>query len=57
MAQGRIPTPHNRPHRHGQKLHSFKKPDQIPFSLIAELAKRMSVEEFVGVYEWALIKK
>jgi len=35
----------------GKSCIRFKKPDQIPFSQIAELAKRMSVEEFVGVYE------
>jgi len=37
----------------GKSCIRFKKPDQIPFPLIAELAKKMSVEEFVGVYEEA----
>ena len=35
----------------GKSCIRFKKPDQIPFSLIAELAMKMSAEEFVGVYE------
>jgi len=41
----------------GKSCIRFKKPDQIPFSLIAELAKKMSAEEFVGVYEGAIKKK
>jgi len=35
----------------GKSCIRFKKPDQIPLSLIAELAKKMSAKEFVGVYE------
>ena len=40
----------------GKSCIRFKKPDQIPFSLIAELAKKMSAEEFVGVYEGAIAR-
>jgi len=35
----------------GKSCIRFKKTDQIPFPLIAELAKKMSAEEFVGIYE------
>lgn len=35
----------------------FKKPDQIPFKLVGELASKMSVEEWIGVYEKGLKKK
>lgn len=29
----------------------FKKPEQIPFELIAELAKKISVEDWITIYE------
>jgi len=35
----------------GKSCIRFKKPDQIPLPLIAALAKKMSVEEYVKVYE------
>lgn len=35
----------------GKSCIRFKKPDQIPLTLIAQLAKKMTVEEFVRVYE------
>ena len=35
----------------GKSCIRFKQPDQIPLTLIAQLAQKMTVEEFVGVYE------
>ena len=35
----------------GKSCIRFKKPDQIPFELIGELASKMSVEEWVQIYE------
>ena len=38
----------------GKSCIRFKKPDQIPYELIAELAKKMSVKDWVTRYETAL---
>ncbi|KQR93668.1 hypothetical protein ASG01_07255 [Chryseobacterium sp. Leaf180] len=35
----------------GKSCIRFKKPDDIPFELIAELSKKMSAEEWIAVYE------
>lgn len=35
----------------GKSCIRFKKPDQIPFELIGELASKMSVEDWVNTYE------
>jgi hypothetical protein len=35
----------------GKSCIRFKKPDQIPFDLIAELATKMSVADWVSIYE------
>ena len=35
----------------GKSCLRFKKPDQIPFELIGELASKMSVEAWVNLYE------
>ena len=35
----------------------FKKPDQIPFQLVAELLAKMSVEEWIKLYETNLKRK
>jgi uncharacterized protein YdhG (YjbR/CyaY superfamily) len=40
----------------GKSCIRFKKADQIPFELIAELAQKMSVQEWITCYE-SLIKK
>jgi len=40
----------------GKSCLRFKKMDQIPFNLIAELAEKMSVEDWIECYE-TLIKK
>lgn len=34
----------------GKSCIRFKKPDQIPFELIAELCRKMTVEEWVTIY-------
>jgi uncharacterized protein YdhG (YjbR/CyaY superfamily) len=34
----------------GKSCIRFKKPDQIPFDLIAELCRKMTVEEWVTIY-------
>ena len=34
----------------GKSCIRFKKPDQLPFALIAELCRKMSVEEWVDIY-------
>ena len=35
----------------GKSCIRFKKPDQIPFDLIAELMQKMSVERWIALYE------
>lgn len=35
----------------GKSCIRFKKPDQIPYKLVGELTRKMSVEEWIGVYE------
>lgn len=35
----------------GKSCIRFKKPEQIPFGLIGELAKKLSVQEWVSLYE------
>lgn len=35
----------------GKSCIRFKNPDEIPFELIAELAKKMSPEEWISLYE------
>ena len=35
----------------GKSCIHFKKPDQIPFSLIGQLMKKISVEDWIKVYE------
>lgn len=41
----------------GKSCIRFKKPEQIPFSLIGELAGKMKVEEWISCYESNFIKK
>lgn len=41
----------------GKSCIRFKKPEQIPFKLIGELASKMSVDEWIEVYEKGLKKK
>lgn len=41
----------------GKSCIRFKQPDQIPLTLISQLAKKMTVEEFVGVYEGVINRK
>ena len=38
----------------GKSCIRFKKPDQIPFDLVALLMQKMTVDDWVGVYESAL---
>ena len=38
-------------HDKGKSCIRFKNPGQIPLSLIAEFAKKMSADEFVRVFE------
>lgn len=40
----------------GKSCLRFKKPDEIPYDLIGELASRMTVAEWVALYEKALKK-
>lgn len=40
----------------GKSCIRFKKPDQIPFELIAELMKKISVKDWIQVYEKNLKK-
>ena len=40
----------------GKSCIRFKKPDQIPFKLLGELVKKVSADEWIGVYE-EIIKK
>ena len=35
----------------GKSCIRFKKPDQIPFELIAELSKRMTPKDWISIYE------
>jgi uncharacterized protein YdhG (YjbR/CyaY superfamily) len=35
----------------GKSCIRFKKPDQMPFELIGELVSKMSVEDWIGIYE------
>jgi uncharacterized protein YdhG (YjbR/CyaY superfamily) len=35
----------------GKSCIRFKKPDQIPFKLIGELASKVSVEDWINIYE------
>jgi len=41
----------------GKSCIRFKKMDQIPFALIAELAEKMSPQDWIETYENAFIKK
>lgn len=38
----------------GKSCIRFKKPDQIPFDLIAELCRKMTVEEWITIYSHEL---
>ncbi|KAA9345783.1 DUF1801 domain-containing protein [Adhaeribacter soli] len=40
----------------GKSCIRFKKVEQIPYELIAELATKMTVEEWIGIYEAVLAK-
>lgn len=40
----------------GKSCVRFKKPDEIPFQLIGELMKKMSVKEWIALYESKLKK-
>jgi hypothetical protein len=35
----------------GKSCMRFKKPDQIPYKLIGELASKMTVKDWIEVYE------
>ena len=41
----------------GKSCIRFKNPNQIPYDLVAELCQKMSVDEFVSIYEKSLKKK
>ena len=41
----------------GKSCVRFKKPENIPFALIEELVKKMSVNEWIDLYENSFIKK
>lgn len=41
----------------GKSCIRFKKIDEIPFELIGELAKKITVEEWINIYETAIKKK
>ncbi len=41
----------------GKSCMRFKKPDQIPFDLFGELATKMTVKEWIELYESAFRKK
>ncbi len=41
----------------GKSCIRFKKADKIPFELIGELVKKMSVKDWVSLYEEKLLKK
>jgi len=40
----------------GKSCIRFKKPEQIPFDLIGELVRKMSVEEWIQIYESSVKK-
>ncbi|MGH2552155.1 MAG: DUF1801 domain-containing protein, partial [Chitinophagaceae bacterium] len=40
----------------GKSCIRYKKPEDIPFDLIGELASKITVEEWIGIYEKALKK-
>ena len=40
----------------GKSCVRFKKPEDIPFDLIAELSRRITPEEWIGIYELQYIK-
>lgn len=41
----------------GKSCLRFKKPEDIPYDLIAELVKKISTNEWITIYEKALLKK
>lgn len=41
----------------GKSCVRFKKVDEIPYNLIAELVRKMTVDEWISIYETALKKK
>jgi hypothetical protein len=41
----------------GKSCIRFKKPDDIPYTLIGELMKKMSVKEWIHIYETNLKNK
>jgi hypothetical protein len=41
----------------GKSCMRFKKPEDIPYQLIGELAKKMSAKEWIALYEKAFKKK
>jgi len=41
----------------GKSCIRFKKPDEIPFDLIAELCKKMSPKDWISIYEKMLNKE
>lgn len=41
----------------GKSCVRFKKPDQIPFALLSELLQKVSVEDWISVYESNLLPK
>ncbi|SKB27276.1 DUF1801 domain-containing protein [Daejeonella lutea] len=41
----------------GKSCIRFKKPENIPFELIGELMKKMSVKDWIGTYEMAFRRK
>lgn len=51
MVYSGIPKTFKNQTGYGQKLHQVKKPDQIPFELIGELASRISVKNWIEIYE------
>ncbi len=41
----------------GKSCIRFKNPDHIPYDLVAELCQKMSVDEFINIYEESLKRK
>jgi uncharacterized protein YdhG (YjbR/CyaY superfamily) len=41
----------------GKSCIRFKNPDHIPYDLVAELCQRMSVDEFIRIYEGSMKQK
>jgi len=41
----------------GKSCIRFKKVEEIPFELIEELCQKMTVDEFIGIYEINIKKK